>query len=504
MWDAIAVWDVDQITGWIRDGKTPAMYRQEHPGFDTLVLMTFTGGRTDRWHRANDYVHRYPNGTLFYDFTNFTAALDWCVAGGFKLEVVLGNTPHALARPNETSIYGAFEALTGPPANYTEYRWYVQNITRVLVDRYGVTTASSWEYRLYTEPDGHGDDGTYGWWSGGEEGYVRLWNETFSILKAALPAARLVLGNMIDVTEPAFAGYVISRINAINATLLPDVVSFSYYNDLVNPPKAQDLVHKFDGLERYLDGLGTGKQFALSVEEGFIINDENGNYLGGDGTEIGAAWMAWMIRSCHDAAGNVTRFTHWGTNMDEYLLPSGYVQLMAARMAGEQRIEVAMDYRNPLLQPDHMLVDGIASKNTGGTHFAAILYQFLPSRDMRRTATVDARLAGLPTGTYNVTTCTVDKDHHNFFTKWLADTAAFPVVSGASRYNRDPSVLDIPGGCWIYWWNWRHDPVNVALNTKRLTASSVATVVVTGTGPVAVPITLESSSVVLVECTRIA
>jgi hypothetical protein len=395
VWDAIAVWDVDQITGWIRDGKTPADYRQEHPGYDTLVLMTFTGGRTDRWHRANDYVHRYPNGSLYYDFTNFTAALDWCVAGGFKLEVVLGNTPHALGRPNETAIYGAFEALTGPPANYTEYRWYMQNLTRVLVDRYGAATSGSWEYRLYTEPDGHGDDGTYGWWSGGDEGYVRLWNETFSILKARLPAARLVLGNIIKVSEPAFAGYVLSRINVINASLLPDVVSFSYYNDLIDPPEPQDLVEKFDCLALFLAGLGIGKEFDLSVEEGFIINDENGNYLGGDGTELGAAWMAWMIRSCHDAAGNVTRFTHWGTNMDEYLCPSGYVQLMAARMAGEQLVDVAMDYRNPLIQPGLKLVDGIASKNASGTHFAAMFYQFLPWRDMRRTATVDG---GLPRG----------------------------------------------------------------------------------------------------------
>jgi hypothetical protein len=160
-----------------------------------------------------------------------------------------------------------------------------------------------------------------------------------------------------------------------------------------------------------------------------------------------------------------------------------------------------MDYKNPLITPGLKLVDGIASKNAGGTHFAAMLYQFLPWRDMRRTATVDASMAGLLAGTYNVTTYTVDRDHHNFFTKWLADTAAYPLVSGDSRYNRDPSVLDIPGGPWIYWWNWRHDPANIALNTKRLAASSEA--IVTSTGVITVPVTLESNSVVLVECTRI-
>jgi beta-xylosidase len=162
-----------------------------------------------------------------------------------------------------------------------------------------------------------------------------------------------------------------------------------------------------------------------------------------------------------------------------------------------------MDYRNPLIQSGLMLVDGIASKNAGGTHFATMLYQFLPWRDMRRTATVETSLVGLPAGSYNVTTYTIDRNHHNFFTKWLADTAAYPLVSGASRYNRDPSVLDIPGGPWIFWWNWRHDPVNMALNTKRLASSSEAIVTVTGADPIQVPVTLESNSVVLVECTRI-
>lgn len=496
VWDAINIWDISILLSLIRDGIDPDDFRRDRPGVDTLVLMTFTGGRNDRWLRANDFVFRHSNGSLMYDFTNFTTVLDWCVAGSFKLQVVLGNTPHALARANETSLYGTYEALTGPPANYTEYRWYMQNLTAVLVNRYGVDVASSWEYRLYTEPDGAGSDGTFGWWSGGRDEYVTLWIETFSIIKAALPGARLVLGNLMRHWDPSFAGHVLPRIQAINSSLLPDVVSFSYYNDLVSPPRPGALVEKFNSFTSYLEALSLGKDFDLSVEEGFIINDEHGHYVHGDASELGAAWMAWMIQSCHAARSRVVRFTHWGTNMDEYLLPSGYVQLMARRMAGGLVVPVQLDHGNPVLAPQFKFIDGLASAR-GESVFNVLLYQFLPRRDVQRVATIDLVMDGIPDGTYNVSIFIVDSVNHNFFTRWLADTAHFPIKPGASRYNPDPSVLDIEGP-WGFWWDWRHDTVNMALNSRQLTPASTHAARVDG-GRANVRVVVGTNAVVFVE-----
>nr|MDO8114124.1 hypothetical protein [Candidatus Sigynarchaeota archaeon] len=249
VWNDMNVWDVSMVESNMTE------FRQQHPTVDTLTLMTATGGRNARWSYSNEYVFRHPNGTLWYNFTKLDTALDRVMAGKLKLVLVIGNVPHALA--NKTTFvdsdYGAFDALTLPPGNFTEYGWYIANLTAHCIDRYGIANVSQWSFRLMTEPDGRD------WWSGTDDEYVELWLSTFGVIKAVAPGAKIVLGNMGEHDDFQFATHLLQSVHAINATLLPDIVSFSYYHFLQRPERPDDLETLIDRWLAHLSSLQLGK-----------------------------------------------------------------------------------------------------------------------------------------------------------------------------------------------------------------------------------------------------
>nr|MDO8111071.1 hypothetical protein [Candidatus Sigynarchaeota archaeon] len=459
----------------------------------TLVFMTATGGRPNH---LNEYIFRNDtDGTLYYNFTILDRAIDWASSGNFHIEFVIGNMPHVLAI--NTTDYGAFEALVSPPANYTLYEEYIGSVVQHLIDRYGVNYISSWEWRLYTEPDGTDPDGTGGWWYNGDPAeYTNLWIASMRPVKQKLPGARLVLGNMMDHNKFDFVEYVLEHVNDLNVSLLPDTISFSYYNNLVDFPNYDDLQSKFAFFSDYLEAMGISKSFNLSVEEGNVIYDEHGDYLGGDATELGAAWEAWCIRSCLER--DVTRFTDWTITVDEYLLPKGYVQMMADRMAGSRLARVTP--RIPAFANDDMQhIDGFAVSN-GTTAYKAIVYQFFPDRFVTTNQSVQLALRGIEAGTYNFTLYRVDKDSHNWFTHWLGDSVNLTLADGFSRYNTGIGDTYTDPDRYIFWWNWRAD--HQMFNPRQLLPESSSIISFSG-GATTLDLALMGNCVVLVELTII-
>ena len=452
VWNCMNIWDVTMVPA---DMTT---FKAQHPTVDTLVLMTATGGRPDEpwYHYSNDYVKRLPNGTLVYNFTNLNVAVDRTLNARLHLELVIGNVPHALA--NKTTFtradYGAFDALTLPPKNYTEYRWYIGNLTAHCISRWGVANVSSWKFRLMTEPDNRD------WWTATIEEYIQLWMATFGPIKAAIPNATIVLGNMASNNNFAFATRVLQDVAAQNVSLLPDMVSFSYYHDLRHPPSPDDLSSLVSRWLVHLASLGINKKFTMAVEEGMILTDENGKRLwAGDGTELGAAWNTWMISSVIGL--NFDHFVQWDMNFDGFLGPHGLVHLMAQRMVGSTLVNVSMNY-SPLSMTATHLVGGFASKNASGGVYRALLYKYTPQRSWKQGTTLDVSIQGLPAGTYNETVFRIDGHENNWFTTWLQNSTGVPRYPDGSIYDLDIRTAFNNTAGYAAWGKWklgRSDPL---------------------------------------------
>ncbi|MHA1680992.1 MAG: GH39 family glycosyl hydrolase [Promethearchaeota archaeon] len=481
--NAANIWDISQLPENMTD------YKESNPTIDTFVLMTATGGRSTG---SNDYVYRYGNGTLYYDFTNLTAALDKVIAGGMHLELVIGNVPHALA--NQTSFdpedYGAFDALTLPPGNMSEYYWYISNLTSTCLARYGMGNVSTWEWRLMTEPD------NAAWWTAGVDAYIDLWMNTTAAIKQFVPNASLVLGNMELHDDFSFMMAVLQEIKSRDPQLLPDTVSFSYYHSLRHPEAMDDLQNLIAQWNLQVDSLDLNKNISITCEEGFILTDENGRRLwAGDGTELGAAWEAWMITS--SVGGNFRRFAQWLLEIRGYLSPRGFVHLMAEEMDGMDIVDVHAGFAPGSTK----FIDGIAVKNDSSHEYDLMLYQYFPVRDPNINVDVHVNVAGLPSGDYTATVYRIDKHNHNWFTKWSEDVKS--IEGNATLIKDDASPFDLyvetrfnHYDAYVFWYNWRQaNPYP----TRTLVASTSSPLSVGASGRQTLNLEMNSNCVIFVK-----
>ncbi|MHA1699965.1 MAG: GH39 family glycosyl hydrolase [Promethearchaeota archaeon] len=491
-WHTLNIWDISIIINWVKNNYTAGDYKRDNPLVKTLVLMTATGGRQSR---VNEYVFRYDNGSLYYNFTNLEIAINWIMSGGFHLEFVIGNVPHALA--NDTTDYGAFDALTSAPSNYSEYRWYIGNITEFCIDHWGYENVSGWEWRLMTEPDNKD------WWTCGIDEYINLYVNTFKTIKALIPDAKIVLGNLMNHHDFNMAGYILKKINEINATILPNTISFSYYTSLRNMHDLNDLEKLLSRWEIYLESLGFYNNFTLSVEEGQVLVDKNGLYLwSGLGDEMGAAWQAWMITSCVKA--RFKRFVQWAVQFDGFLAPKGYVQLMAEKMLNMKLVDLNFMY-HPLTPVNLRYVGGFAGigqdpANASKNNYRMLLYQFIPSHDMEIRKSLTLKLKGVENGQHELLVYRVDRNNHNFFTEFLQDSShlvRIPSSTGIGGSIHDLNIgvtLGYPAG-WEFWWQWR----NNHSDSKQLQLESRLLVQVDNSGTMEFSVKMESNCVLLVE-----
>jgi hypothetical protein len=209
-------------------------------------------------------------------------------------------------------------------------------------------------------------------------------------------------------------------------------VSFSYYHGLRNPETPDDLQQLVARWEAFLAGIQLGKPVDITCEEGMILVDEDGNRLwGGDGTEMGAAWDAWMFASVEGTT--FRRFIQWSPSYDGWLGTRNYVHLAAERMAGTQL--VSMGPQNAFFINSFLRVGGFAAKNETASAYRAMVFQYSPVRGKLVHPHVDLSIAGLPEGIYNMTEYRIDPTHHNWFTAWLAASEGMIPRADCSRWD---------------------------------------------------------------------
>ena len=102
-------------------------------------------------------------GKLTFHYTLVDMALDFLVSIGLKPLVQFSFMPRDLAAdPNKTIFYSPM--ITSPPKHMSEWELLLDNFTRHLIERYGITTVRSWLFCVWNEPVtpksmfGFGDD----------------------------------------------------------------------------------------------------------------------------------------------------------------------------------------------------------------------------------------------------------------------------------------------------------------------------------------------------------
>ncbi len=398
VWTRVNVWDLDHAPT-----SPPAPFIRE------VILMTATGGR------ESCQMFSYENdGRPAYDFTKIDSALDKVLSADLDPTIVIGNTPEAMSdSPGEQ---GAFDANVGAPVNYDEYNDYIEALFSHLVQRYGLERVESWGYRLMTEPD------NTDWWKHGRLEYQKLYDYTLAAARSAAPGIVIDPGNLMtpvgrDSWFPHLSRWIATGQNAIVPGAVPrsiEQLGLSCYargQMGMDPRELGEIVREIRGQIDGLDDVG------ISVDEGMILSDEEGKRLWlGDGTELGAAWNAAIIKVCLD--NDVVRFVQWGFLTDGVKSPSYNVISMFEKILGQAMLRTKVRSSNV---PSSSYLDALSCIDEGGS-IRIILFHYAPDRHLTFDAEVKLKVGGMAPGTYQVRHWRVDRDHSNFFSQWLEDS----------------------------------------------------------------------------------
>lgn len=171
-----------------------------------------------------------------------------------------------------------------------------------------------------------------------------------------------------------------------------------------------------------------------SVGEGDLYHDEANIVLwSGEGTHVGAAWNAALVKQSLDAG--LSKYTQWGYSTENLKSPVYNVFQLLEMMRNNTRIRVV----TPSGLPDYM--DAFASRS--GDKIKILVFNYNKDRNLNTSMTFKLDLRELLSSrNYWVDKYEVSATKSNFFTKWLQYTASqnLQPKSGFSRYD-----MYIPG-----------------------------------------------------------
>jgi xylan 1,4-beta-xylosidase len=398
VWTRVNVWDLEYAPA-----SPPAPFIRE------VILMTATGGR-----ESCEMFSYGEDGRPRYDFAKIDSALDKVLLAGLMPTIVIGNTPEAMSdSPGEK---GAFDANVGAPVDHDVYSGYIEALFEHLVGRYGLERVQSWGYRLMTEPD------NTDWWRHGRLEYQKLYDYTLAAARSAAPGLVIDPGNLMipvgrETWFPHLSRWISTGQNALVPGALPRSISqlglscYARGQMGMDPRELGEIVQEIRGQIEGLDDV------AISVDEGMILFDEDGRRLWlGDGTELGAAWNAALIKVCLD--NDVKRFVQWGFQTDGVNSPSCNVLCMFETILGQTLLKTKVRRSN---LPSGSYLDALSCMDGEG-NVRMILFHYAPDRYLTFDAEVKLSVDGMAPGLYQVRHWRVDRDHSNFFSQWLADS----------------------------------------------------------------------------------
>lgn len=129
-------------------------------------------------------VHKLPDGSIAYRWTQLDHIYDFLVEAGFDPIVEINPMPKALASGEETFFW--YEKNITPPASWTEWERFLQAYIEHTVERYGRERVRRWYFEVWNEPDLRNQ-----FWSGTKEEYFQLYTSCARVLKGFDPELRV-------------------------------------------------------------------------------------------------------------------------------------------------------------------------------------------------------------------------------------------------------------------------------------------------------------------------
>lgn len=111
-----------------------------------------------------------------YSFHNIDSIYDFLLSIGMKPFIELGFMPAALASGEQTCFH--YRGNITPPKSQAEWGELIDRLARHLVARYGLAEVRQWFFEVWNEPN------LDYFWTGGMDGYFRLYETTARAIKA--------------------------------------------------------------------------------------------------------------------------------------------------------------------------------------------------------------------------------------------------------------------------------------------------------------------------------
>lgn len=116
-----------------------------------------------------------------YSFSNIDNIFDFLLSIDMKPFIELGFMPSALASGTTTIFH--YKANTSPPKDYAQWCDLIEAFVTHLIDRYGRAEVRQWFFEVWNEPNLGGAGSPYGFWSGDQAEYFKLYRHTANTLK---------------------------------------------------------------------------------------------------------------------------------------------------------------------------------------------------------------------------------------------------------------------------------------------------------------------------------
>ena len=264
-----------------------------------------------------DLVARNATGGLELRWARLDGTLDAFLAAGVRPDpIVLDNVPYAFVAKPTFCSYGQASAPDDP----AEFAWFVEQLVRHLVARYGPANVSTWRFRLGTEANGPRLGPP--WTQGGLPVYENLYVPVAQAVKRALPTAQIGPSNFAAIGTSGcddcphlslFAKHMAERNASVDFWALSD---YSHEGPAGSAP-AQLQCDAAAGLAHAVAGAGLPAVPHEVHEFGWAawlpFADKSPWPVG----VFGAAWTAaaWLwYGTC-----NISRVFHWGYYTDPAL-----------------------------------------------------------------------------------------------------------------------------------------------------------------------------------------
>jgi xylan 1,4-beta-xylosidase len=352
-------------------------------------------------HDDNHVVTRADDGALAYDFSEVDALYDQVLGLGIRPVVELSFMPAAIASDPGQTVFD-YRGIISPPRDFSDWHDVVRELTRHLIERYGIDEVLTWAFEVWNEPN------LEVFWSGTQQEYLRLYDESARAVKSVDP--RLRVGG----PSTAAGEWVETLAAHAEDTGAPlDFVTTHTYGNL--PVDVAPTLHRhgFDGIPVWWTEWGVGSTHFGPIHDGvsgapFVLS----GYAAAQGRLDALAY--WVISDHFEELGRPPSLFHNGFGLLTVgnLRKPRYWGVHLAAQLGDDVLACAVEGDGA-----DVLVQAWATKHRDGTIDVLVWNGSINAEvmggDPRLDRHVQLDVTALDPRRYQVTLARVDAEHSN-------------------------------------------------------------------------------------------